>query len=89
MAGRFAQGAAPAGRNRHQDGAARLAHRYAGGSQLDTGLWEVRTDLGDIIARVIFTVVGSEMVLLHCFIKKSQKTPAVDLQTAKQRKSIL
>ena len=57
--------------------------------KLDTGLWEVRTDLGDTIARVIFTVVGSEMVLLHGFIKKSQKTPAVDLQTAKQRKSRL
>ncbi len=57
--------------------------------KLDTGLWEVRTDLGDTIARVIFTVVGSEMVLLHSFIKKSQKTPAVDLQTAKQRKSRL
>lgn len=29
------------------------------------------------------------MVLLHGFIKKSQKTPAVDLQTARQRKSKL
>lgn len=57
--------------------------------KLDNGLWEVRTDLGNAIARVIFTVVGSEMVLLHGFIKKSQKTPTVDLQTAKQRKSRL
>jgi len=57
--------------------------------KLDTGLWEVRTDLGDTIARVIFTVVGADMVLLHGFIKKSQKTPTVDLQTAKQRKARL
>ncbi|MGV8842907.1 MAG: type II toxin-antitoxin system RelE/ParE family toxin [Pseudomonas sp.] len=57
--------------------------------KLDHGLWEVRTDLGDSIARVIFTVVNAEMVLLHSFIKKSQKTPAVDLKTAKQRKSRL
>ena len=57
--------------------------------KLDNGLWEVRTDLGNTIARVIFTVVDSERVLLHGFIKKSQKTPAVDLQTAKQRKSKL
>jgi phage-related protein len=57
--------------------------------KLDSGLWEVRTNLGDTIARVIFTVVGADMVLLHGFIKKSQKTPAVDLQTARQRKSKL
>lgn len=57
--------------------------------KLDNGLWEVRTDLGDSIARVIFTVVDAEMVLLHSFIKKSQKTPTVDLKTAKQRKSRL
>lgn len=57
--------------------------------KLDSGLWEVRTTLEDTIARVIFTVVGAEMVLLHGFIKKSQKTPTVDLQTAKQRKARL
>lgn len=57
--------------------------------KLDTGLWEVRVDLGNTIARVLFTVVGSDMVLLHGFIKKSQKTPASDMATAKQRKARL
>ncbi|WP_434601719.1 type II toxin-antitoxin system RelE/ParE family toxin [Pseudomonas sp. Z4-7] len=57
--------------------------------KLDTGLWEVRIDLGDTIARMLFTVVGSDMVLLHGFIKKSQKTPPTDLTTAKQRKARL
>ena len=57
--------------------------------KLDTGLWEVRIDLGETIARVLFTVVGSDMVLLHAFIKKSQKTPATDMATAKQRKARL
>ena len=57
--------------------------------KLDAGLWEVRIDLGDTIARVLFTVVGSDMVLLHGFIKKSQKTPASDMATAKQRKARL
>ncbi|RON00539.1 type II toxin-antitoxin system RelE/ParE family toxin [Pseudomonas brassicacearum] len=57
--------------------------------KLDTGLWEVRIDLGDTIARVLFTVEGSDMVLLHGFIKKSQKTPASDMATAKQRKARL
>ncbi|MFJ7283109.1 type II toxin-antitoxin system RelE/ParE family toxin [Pseudomonas sp. NPDC099000] len=54
--------------------------------KLEIGLWEVRVDLGDTIARIIFTVSESDMVLLHGFIKKSQKTPAPDLATAKQRR---
>ncbi len=57
--------------------------------KLDSGLWEVRVDLEDTIARIIFTVVGSNRVLLHGFIKKSQKTPVHDMATAKQRKARL
>lgn len=57
--------------------------------KLDAGLWEVRIDLGDTIARVLFTVTGCDMILLHGFIKKSQKTPASDMATAKQRKARL
>ena len=41
--------------------------------------------IGNGIARVLFTVTGDTMVLLHGFMKKSQKTPAIDLKTAKQR----
>jgi len=33
----------------------------------------------------LFTVVGSEMVLLHAFIKKSQQTPDKELKLARQR----
>lgn len=57
--------------------------------KLEAGLWKVRVDLGDTIARVLFTVVDAQMVLLHAFIKKSQKTPASDLATARQRKARL
>ena len=53
--------------------------------KLEPKLWEVRSDLDGDIARIIFTVIGSQMILLHGFIKKSQKTPTVDLQTARQR----
>ena len=53
--------------------------------KLEPGLWEVRSRIGDGIARVLFTVDGDTMVLLHGFVKKSQKTPAVDLDTAKRR----
>lgn len=57
--------------------------------KLEHRLWEVRTELDNSIARVIFTLVDCEMVLLHGFIKKSQKTPAVELVTARRRKSML
>lgn len=57
--------------------------------KLEDGLWEVRTDIPDGIARTIFTLAGSDMVLLHVFIKKSQKMPAVELATAKKRKAAL
>ncbi len=51
------------------------------------GLYEVRTDLdGGRIARVFFCFSGGKMVLLHGFIKKSQKTPKPDLKLAKKRK---
>lgn len=50
------------------------------------GLWEVRTDLASQkVARVLFCITDGEMVLLHGFIKKSQKTPQSDLQLATKR----
>ena len=58
---------------------------------LGHGLWEVRGDLaGGRIARVIFTIIASEMILLHGFEKKSQKTPTHDIDLAiKRRREIL
>jgi phage-related protein len=54
---------------------------------LGHGLWEVRSDLeGGRIARVIFCIGDGEMVLLHAFEKKSQKTPAHDIELARKRK---
>lgn len=53
--------------------------------KLEPGLWEVRSQTSQGIARVIFTVGDGVMVLLHGFIKKSQKTPLDDLKTARQR----
>ncbi|MBI4908288.1 MAG: type II toxin-antitoxin system RelE/ParE family toxin [Acidobacteria bacterium] len=53
---------------------------------LGGGLWEVRSKLkSGKIARVIFTVEHGAMVLLHGFIKKTQKTPKRDLELARQR----
>lgn len=53
--------------------------------KLETDLWEIRSAIPDGTARVIFTVIGQRMILLHGFVKKSQKTPASDLKTARQR----
>jgi len=53
--------------------------------KLEPGLWEVRTKFKHGIARTLFTVSGNQLVLLHGFIKKSQKTPPNELRTARQR----
>ena len=50
------------------------------------GLWEVRTNLaGGKIARVLFCAHEGEVILLHGFIKKTQKTPKADLDVAMKR----
>ncbi|GAB2908082.1 hypothetical protein GCM10027093_52520 [Paraburkholderia jirisanensis] len=43
--------------------------------KMNRDLWEVRVSLHKRIARILFTVVDLEMILLHAFIKKSQSTP--------------
>ncbi|MFZ1770240.1 MAG: type II toxin-antitoxin system RelE/ParE family toxin [Caldilinea sp.] len=53
--------------------------------KLEGSLWEVRSRLSERIARVIFTVEEDTIVLLHGFIKKSQRTPLQDLQLARRR----
>ena len=57
--------------------------------KMEADLWEVRVDIPSGIARVLFTVFKGDAVLLHGFIKKSEKTPLPDLKTAKQRKKLL
>jgi phage-related protein len=53
--------------------------------KIERDLWEVRSSVKDGIARVFFTVEEQTMILLHGFIKKSQKTPKADLNLAKRR----
>jgi phage-related protein len=56
---------------------------------LGRGLHEVRSNLaGNRIARVLFYIdKRGRMVLLHGFIKKTQKTPDEDLELARRNKS--
>jgi phage-related protein len=53
---------------------------------LGDGVWEVRATLPNTIARVLFAELGGEMILLHGFKKKTQKTPLDELTLAKRRK---
>lgn len=53
--------------------------------KMERGLWEERFSISTGIARVFFTVKADLMILLHGFVKKSQKTPQNELDTARRR----
>ena len=54
---------------------------------LGRGLWEVRSNLdSNRIARVIFCMGDDHMILLHGFIKRTQKTPQAAIDIALKRK---
>ena len=53
---------------------------------VDGKLWELRAKAAEGIARgICVTVTGRRVVVLHVFVKKSQKTPAGALALAKER----
>jgi len=56
---------------------------------LGNGLFEVRTNLKNTIARVIFCIGDGEMWLLHGLTKKTPQTLPQDLNLARQRKKEL
>ena len=50
------------------------------------GLFELRLKASVGIARVMYcTLIGKRIVMLHSFVKKTQKTPAKDLKLAQAR----
>jgi len=53
--------------------------------KIEPDLWEIRSDISNGIPRVFFTVQGQFIILLHGFVKKSTKTPLVDLSLARKR----
>lgn len=53
--------------------------------KLESDIWEVRSHLKNRIARVLFTIIADNMILLHGFIKKSQKKSKDDIKLAKKR----
>ena len=52
-------------------------------------LWEVRSRVQGLQARVIFTFEDDGIILLHAFIKKQQKIPLADLRLAVMRLRLL
>jgi phage-related protein len=68
----------------------RLQFRWPVGMPLSRalghGIWELRSDLqGNRIARVLFSLLGGRFVVLHAFIKKTQKTPPAEIDIARRR----
>jgi len=53
---------------------------------LGDGLFELRLKGANGIARVCYCTLSKQrIVMLHCFVKKSQKTPVADLRIAQAR----
>jgi phage-related protein len=57
--------------------------------KVDKDLWEIRSHLENRISRVLLTMIEEKFVLLHGFIKKTQKIPKNDIVIAKKRLSLL
>ncbi|KVK93327.1 type II toxin-antitoxin system RelE/ParE family toxin [Burkholderia territorii] len=53
--------------------------------KMSADLWEIRVMMPRRNARVLFTIVGDTMVLLHAFFKQSQATPSDDLDVSVAR----
>jgi phage-related protein len=53
--------------------------------KLDIDLWEIRSHISEGICRIFFTIHQETIILLHGFVKKSQKIPLKEIKTAKGR----
>ena len=61
----------------------RLREPYS--KYLDDGIFEIRAQVGSDISRVLyFFMVGRKAILTHGFIKKTQKTPPIEIVRAKK-----
>lgn len=48
-------------------------------------IWEIRSRLDNQIARTLFAIENGRMLLLHAFVKKTQRTPESDIELALKR----
>ncbi len=64
----------------------RIYHKEPFSKALGYGLFEIRVRSKNDIARIIYTFAkGRKIILLHGFIKKTEKTPLKELEIAKKR----
>lgn len=54
---------------------------------MGAGLWEIRSNLGNRIARTFFLMENQEIILLHGILKKSRTAPKQDIDLARKRRS--
>lgn len=52
---------------------------------VEKGLWEIRSSLQRGEARILVAVKGNRVILLHGFLKKTQKISVKDLEIARRR----
>jgi phage-related protein len=65
-------------------GLERVGHPHV--KHLQDKLWEMRFSGRDGIARAIYvTAIGRRVVVVHAFLKKTQKTPQAALKLAERR----
>jgi len=53
--------------------------------KMESNLWEVRANIKEGISRIFFTVESHHMILLHGFVKKTNKTPKSEITLARKR----
>jgi phage-related protein len=53
--------------------------------KMEPRLWELRSKIPEGCARLFFTIWSSHVVVLHTFVKQSEKTPDHELKTAQRR----
>ena len=64
----------------------RIYHKEPFSKVLGQGLLEIRVRSKNDIARIIYTFAkGKQIILLHGFIKKTEKVPLKELEIAKDR----
>jgi phage-related protein len=51
------------------------------------GLWEIRSSMGNRIARTFFIIENQEIILLHGLLKKSRTPPKQDIDLARKRRA--
>lgn len=70
--------------DRMEHSGANLGHPHT--QAMGDGLFELRLKGQEGIARVFYcTLIGRRIVMLHSFIKKTQKTPLCELHTTQAR----